>query len=115
MIVFLQDLSDNAETLPAALNEDAMEPQHHSQSASRKHERKILTHTQRLFLSQMTKLLPSPVHQKKNRVSLPAPRMSNVLPVNNEQPFDDSIYESNPGNQLASMTPKPKPSSRRTQ
>ena len=92
-----------------------MEPQRHSYPASRKHERKILTHTQRLFLSQMTKLLPSPMHQKKNRVSLPTPGMSNVLLVTNEQPFDDSIYESNPGSQLPMLTPKPTPSSRRTQ
>ena len=55
---------------------------------------------QRSLLSQMSRLLSAPKPSKKHRADRTAScnhrPLAFALPTNQQQPFDDSIYESNP-------------------
>ncbi|UJR28902.1 hypothetical protein I4U23_010120 [Adineta vaga] len=103
LVASLQDLSNHPRTLASAFRK------YHTltltnENNSIQNKKKISQKPNSLFL-QMTKLIPTPMSSKRHhsdRVSHRNPLSSALLLSTGEQPFDDSIYDSNQVQQTSS-------------
>jgi hypothetical protein len=67
--------------------------------------KKILSHKQRSFFSQMSKLISTPKHSKRHhseQLLQRNPQSSALVLLTSEKPFDNSIYDSNQIHQVSS-------------
>ncbi|CAF4186400.1 unnamed protein product [Rotaria sp. Silwood2] len=97
LVTSIQDISDDAERLSSELKKSII---HHHKSQSiqeihHKHDRKVLSSKERLFLTGISPTVPSKSSQKQDRISLPHPRSISLQRTKHEKLFDDSIYDSN--------------------
>ncbi|CAF1143327.1 unnamed protein product [Adineta steineri] len=100
LVASIQDLSNDPETLSSEFTNNIHQNYRRRNSQlfsenQHKHMKKPLTNKQRLFLSEMSKLLSTSHRHRKERMSLPSTKPQKLLITNNETPFDDSIYDSN--------------------